>query len=317
MTTPSNRSSSMPQKKASFKRYLEYALFAGLISLIKHSPPRARRLEKKALVFFLKNGSRRHSRLISHNLAMAFPSDDPYLLAGLKTKIYDHFGSIFMEIAATFARRDPRAILARTRVNNLQIIVQALQKNRGVIIFSAHFGNWEWIPLILHTRLGKDIHSIARPMDNVLIEKKVKEFREAMGSRIIYKQGSLRTILKRLGANEIVYLLIDQNTMPREGVFVDFFAQKATAITTVAQLYLKKNIPVVPVFLHYEGQEIILDVLPEIEYPAASQDPAALTDLTQQLTWLIEAQIKKFPEQWFWFHNRWKTKPQGEACESQ
>jgi len=52
---------------------------------------------------------------------------------------------------------------------------------------------------------------------------------------------------------------------------------------------------VVPVFLHYEGQEIILDVLPEIAYPTCGQNPAALTELTQQLTWLIEAQIKKFP----------------------
>lgn len=307
----------MPQKKASFKRHLEYALFSGLISLIKYSPLRVLSLEKKVLVFFLKKGSRRHSRLISQNLAMAFPATAPAALAGLKKNIYDHFGGIFMEIARTFARRDPQAILSRTRVNNLQVIVRALQKNRGLIIFSAHFGNWEWIPLILHTRLGKDIHSIARPMDNALIEKKVKEFREAMGSQVIYKRGSLRTILKRLSANEIVFLLIDQNTVPREGVFVDFFAKKATAITTVSQLYLKKNIPVVPVFLHYEGQEIILDVLPEIDYPAADQNPAALTELTQQLTWLIEAQIKKFPEQWFWFHDRWKTKPQGETRESQ
>ncbi|HUU05878.1 MAG TPA: lysophospholipid acyltransferase family protein [Patescibacteria group bacterium] len=307
----------MPQKKVSFKRYLEYALFTGLISLIKYSPLRFLRLEKKILVFFLKKGSPRHSRLISHNLAIAFPSSTPSSLAELKKNIYNHFGNIFMEIARTFARRDPQAILSRTRVNHLQIIIRALQKNRGLIIFSAHFGNWEWIPLILNTHLGKDIHSIARPMDNVLIEKKVKAFREAMGSRIIYKQGSLRTILKRLSGNEIVYLLIDQNTVPREGVFVDFFAKKATAVTTVSQLYLKKNIPVVPVFLHYEGQEIVLDILPEIDFPVPGQDPAALTELTQQLTWLIEAQIKKFPEQWFWFHNRWKTKPQGEASESQ
>jgi KDO2-lipid IV(A) lauroyltransferase len=307
----------MQQKKVSFNRRLEYAFFTALLSLARHSPLWVLNLEKKALIFFFKKGSRRHSRLISQNLAMAFPAADPLCLAGLKNKIYDHFGSIFMEIVGTFSRREPQAILARSRVNNLHYITGALQKNRGLIVFSAHFGNWEWIPLILHTHLGKDIHSIARPMDNVLIEKKVKEFREAMGSRIIYKQGSLRTILKRLGANEIVYLLIDQNTVPREGVFVDFFAKKATAITTVAQLYLKKNIPVVPVFLHYEGREIILDVLPEIAYPAASQAPAALTELTQQLTWLIEAQVKKFPEQWFWFHDRWKTKPQGDACESQ
>ncbi len=303
----------MQKKKGSFKLRLEYTLFAGLVSLVKYSPYFLLELEKKALVFLLKIGSPRHSRLITRNLFLAFPGTSPEQRSGLKKKIYAHFGRIFMEIARIFAHNNPQAILARTRVNHMEILERALEKKRGVIVFSAHFGNWEWIPLILRDRLGKDVHSIARPMDNPLIEVKIKEFRETMGSRIIYKQGSLRTILKHLGCNEIIYLLIDQNTVQREGVFVDFFANKATAITTVSQLYLKKNIPVVPVFLHYEGAEIVLDVLPEIAFPAASQNPAALTELTQQLTWLIEAQIKKFPEQWFWFHDRWKTKPQGEA----
>jgi KDO2-lipid IV(A) lauroyltransferase len=303
----------MQQKKVSFKRRLEYALFAGMIALIKYSPPRILDLEKNALIFFLKKGSPRRARLIEHNLALAFPDITAPRLDGLKKNIYDHFGRIFIEIARTFARKNPQAILARTRVNHVDILERALEKKRGVIVFSAHFGNWEWIPLILRDRLGNDVFSIARPMDNPLIEKKVREFRETMGSRVIYKQGSLRTILKRLGANELIYLLIDQNTVTREGVFVDFFANKATAITTVSQLYLKKGIPVVPVFLHYEGEAIVLDVLPEIDYAAGDNAPSALTELTQQLTWLIEAQVRKFPEQWFWFHDRWKTRPQGDT----
>ena len=303
----------MQQQKVSFKRRLEYALFAGLISLLNYSPSWLLNLEKKALVFFLKKGSPRHARLIGHNLALAFPEAPAPQLDGLKRRIYDHFGRIFIEIARTFARRNPGAILARTRVNRMDILERALEKKRGVIVFSAHFGNWEWIPLILSDRLGRNVHSIARPMDNPLIEKKVRAFREAMGSRVIYKQGSLRTILQRLAANELVYLLIDQNTVPREGVFVDFFANKASAITTVSQLYLKKGIPVVPVFLHYEGEAIVLDVLPEIDYAPRGDAAAALIELTQQLTWLIEAQVRKFPEQWFWFHDRWKTRPQGDA----
>ncbi len=81
--------------------------------------------------------------------------------------------------------------------------------------------------------------------------------------------------------------------MPREGVFVDFFGRPAATVTTVAQLYLKKRIPVVPVFLHYEGEEIVLDVLPEIDFPAAGDDPAAVTALTQKMTRLIEDQVRR------------------------
>jgi KDO2-lipid IV(A) lauroyltransferase len=307
----------MPRKKDFFKHYLEYGLFAAMLNIIKYSPAWIMPSEIKMLVFFLKKGSRKHSRLIAYNLARAFPAAAPGFLAELKKNIYTHFGNIFVEIARTFARRNPQAIMARTRILHPEALEQALQKKRGLIIFSAHFGNWEWIPLILHTHLNKDIHSIARPMDNRLIEKKVREFRENMGSKIIYKHGSLRTILTRLEGNEIIYLLIDQNTVPREGVFVDFFAQKASAITTVSQLYLKKNIPVLPVFLHYEGQEIILECLPEINYTRRNNGPDDLIALTQQMTGLIETQIRKFPEQWFWFHDRWKTKPRGATHESQ
>ncbi|MCX6554804.1 MAG: lysophospholipid acyltransferase family protein [Candidatus Aminicenantes bacterium] len=306
----------MPQKKNSFKHRLEYSLFAALIFFIKCSPAWFVPAWSKILIFFLKKGSRKHSRLIAKNLAGAFPAASPECLEELQNKIYSHFGRMFVEIARTFARREPQAVLARSRILHPEVIEKALQKKRGLVIFSAHFGNWEWIPLILHTHLGRDILSIARPMDNPLLEKKVREFREAMGSKIIYKKGSLRTILTRLGDNQIVYLLIDQNTVPREGSFVDFFARKASTNTTVAQLYLKKNIPAVPVFLHYEGKEIILDVLPEVDFSAAAGGPDGLLELTQQMTGLIETQIKEFHEQWFWFHDRWKTRPQGAAHES-
>jgi KDO2-lipid IV(A) lauroyltransferase len=303
----------MPKKKDSFKLRLEYGLFAALVFLVKYSPAFLLGLERKALVFLLKIGSPRHSRLVTRNLALAFPDRLPAQRASLKKRIYGHFGNMFMEIARVFARRDSRAILARAQVNHMEILERALEKNRGVIVFSAHFGNWEWIPLILRERLGRRINSIARPLDNPLIENELRGFREAMGSQVIYKQGSLRTILKLLGDNEIVCLLIDQNTVTREGIFVDFFAHKASAITTVSQLYLKKDIPVVPVFLHYEGEKIVLDVLPEIDFAADREGPAVLAEVTQQLTWMIESQVRKFPEQWFWFHNRWKTKPKGEA----
>jgi KDO2-lipid IV(A) lauroyltransferase len=307
----------MPQKKASFKQYLEYAFFTALIIIIKYSPAWIMPAETKLVIFLLKKASPKHSRQIARNLASAFPTAAPGFLEELKKSIYKHFGKLFVEIARHFARRNPQAILARARIVHPEVLEQALQKKRGLLIFSAHFGNWEWLPLILHTRLARDIYSIARPIDNPLIEKKVRKFRETMGTKIIYKHGSLRSMLKHLESNDIVCLLIDQNTVPREGVFVDFFAQKASTNTTVAQLYLKKNIPVVPVFLHYEGQEIILEVLPEINYAKRDNENDDLLAVTQQMTGLIETQIRKFPEQWLWFHDRWKTRPQGATHEGQ
>ncbi|MBN2346499.1 MAG: lysophospholipid acyltransferase family protein [Candidatus Aminicenantes bacterium] len=302
----------MQEKRVSFRQRLEYALFQGMVWLLDHSPSWLRRLEAKALGGVLKMGSPRHARLVARNLELAFPAAGKRWRSALEKAVYRHFSRVFIELAHAVACRDRRFILERTQIIHLEILERVLEKKRGVIVFSAHFGNWEWIPPILSARLGKEICSIARPMDNALIEKRVRAFREALGSRIIYKRGSLRTILKRLENNEIVLLMIDQNTVPREGVFVEFFGRKATAVTSVSQLHLKRGIPAVPLFLHYEGRQIVLEVLPEVQYGGDGDAPEAVGRLTQQLTSLIEAQVRRFPEQWFWFHDRWKTRPQGE-----
>jgi KDO2-lipid IV(A) lauroyltransferase len=306
----------MPQDKVSFKHRLEYALFSACVMFSRFSPSWALRAEVGALVFFFKRLSRRHFRLVESNLAAAFPDAPPQERRDLQDRIYRHFGRLFVEITRTFARRQPQAILARSRIVHPELIERALLKKRGLLVFSAHFGNWEWLPLILHTRFNKSIFSVARPMDNPLIENKVRDFREAMGSRVIYKKNSLRSILAKLADNEIVCLLIDQNAVPREGVFVDFFGRKASSNTSVAQLHLKKNIPVLPAFLHYEGREIVLEIQPEIDLPRSGNEQDDLLALTQHMTGLIEGQIRKFPEQWLWFHDRWKTRPKGAAHES-
>jgi KDO2-lipid IV(A) lauroyltransferase len=306
----------MPQQKVSFKHRLEYALFSAVVRFSRFTPAWGLRAEASSLVFFFKRFSRRHFRLVESNLTAAFPDASPHERRDLQDRIYGHFGRLFVEIIRTFARRQPQAILARSRILHPEFIEHALMKKRGLLVFSAHFGNWEWLPLILHTRFKKNIFSVARPMDNPLIEGKVRNFREAMGSIVIYKKNSLRHILAKLADNEIVCLLIDQNAVPREGVFVDFFGRKASTITSVAQLHLKKNIPVLPAFLHYEGREIVLEIQPEIKLPRSGNEHDDLLALTQHMTGLIEGQIRRFPEQWLWFHDRWKTRPKGAVHES-
>lgn len=308
----------MPKRKGSCKIRLEHALFAGALSLARVSPPRALALERRALVALLRLGGRRHAQRVARNLALSFPGAAPAWRQDLQGRIYDHFAAVFLELAHAFGRNATRAVLERARVSGMENLERALGKGHGAVVFSAHFGNWEWLPLLLSDRLGRPVHSVARPMDNPLIEARVRAFREALGSRIIYKQGSLRTILKRLAENEVVYLLIDQNAVAREGVFVDFFGRPAATVATPAQLHLKKGIPLVPAFLHYEKEEVVLEVLPEIGFSARGDEPAAVTRLTQELTRLIEEQVRRFPEQWLWFHDRWRTRPpeQGGSHES-
>ncbi|MCU0289684.1 MAG: lysophospholipid acyltransferase family protein [Acidobacteria bacterium] len=279
------------------------------IYMVKASPFFLVSSNKRILSFLGRQMSKRYRGIVEKNLEIAFPEHSETENSQLKDAIYNHFASIFIDIIYMFVKKRPDKVLKTIEVHNFQALEKALEKKKGVILFSAHFGNWELVPFILSRRLNTTIISIAREMNNPLVERRVKQFREKMGSTIVYKKNSLRTILKMLEQNRVVYLLIDQNTIGREAVFIDFFGKKVGAVPSVSQLYLKKNVPVIPLFLHYENDKIILELLPEIEFKGSSNLENDIQELTQECNRIIEENIRKYPEQWFWFHNRWKTKP--------
>jgi len=305
----------MQKRPVSFKHKFEYFLFRAYLFKFKLLPPIFIKTQARIIHFLFKRLSKRHSRIVSANLKIAFPQKTETEIKTLKQKVYKHFSVIFSQILFLYAKKKPKKILPDIEVKNLDTIKKILTRKKGVIVFSAHFGNWELIPFILNRNLNKKIYCIARKMDNPLIEKMVKDFRSYMGSEIIYKIGSIRTVLKELENNNIILILIDQNTLPREGVFVDFFSRKVSTITSVSQLHLKKKYAIVPLFVSYEQDKIVLDIQDEIKFPPTDNLKKDILDLTQQCTSLIEDKIGEFPDQWFWFHNRWKNQLQGEINE--
>ncbi|MGD2091836.1 MAG: lysophospholipid acyltransferase family protein [Candidatus Aminicenantes bacterium] len=301
----------MPKRKIKFKHRVEYILFAVIVMLIKISPLFLIKSNQKMVRFLLKKLSKRRSGIVAKNLKIAFPHYTAGEISALTRAISRHFSSVFIEIITIFVKKQPEKILKKVEILHPEVLERALDKKKGVILFSAHFGNWELVPLILSRQLNQKVNSVAREMNNPLVEKKVQQFRKYMGSELIYKRNSMRTILKRLEKNGIVYLLIDHNTIAREGVFVNFFGKPASTVTSVSQLHLKKAIPIVPVFIHYEKEKIVLELLEEIDAASTStgNQKEDILQLTQRCTSIIEEKIRQYPEQWFWFHNRWKTRP--------
>lgn len=299
----------MQQKKITFKHRIEYILFLAFIYMVKASPLFMVQFNKKLMALLGRQISKRYREVVEKNLQIAFPHHSGAENSQLEDAVYKHFASIFVEIVYMFVKKKPEKILKEIEVRNFRALEKALEKKKGVILYSGHFGNWELVPFILSRRLNMTIISIAREMNNPLVEKLVKRFRERMGSTVIYKKNSLRTILKMLEQNRVVFLLIDQNTVGREAVFVNFFGREVGAVPSVSQLYLKRNIPVIPLFLHYEKDKIVLDLLEEIDFKGAGNPERDIKQLTQECARIIEDNVRKYPEQWFWFHNRWKTRP--------
>lgn len=301
----------MQETKITGKHRAEYFFFSVFIQLIRFSPLWMRPFNRMLLRLIDGIIGKRHRTIVTKNLQTAFPEYEENQRKALRRKIYRHYAMVFIDNIYMFVRKHPERLLKNVEIRRPEILAAALAKQRGVIVFSAHFGNWELVPCLLSRHLGAPIVSIARKMDNPLVERVILRFRERMGSIILYKKNSLRGILKNLEQNRVVYLLTDQNAIEREAAPVRFFGQEVQAIPSAAQLYLRKEQPVVPLFLHYEGNKVVLEFLEEISWvrnPARDSDAAKenLRMLTQHMTTIMETQIRKHPEQWFWFHNRFK-----------
>jgi KDO2-lipid IV(A) lauroyltransferase len=183
----------------------------------------------------------------------------------------------------------------------------ALREGRGVLFATAHLGNWE-LSAFAHALFRTPMNVVVRPLDNPLIDRLV-EFRRALsGNRPIFKKDFARAILKALAANQAVGILIDQNTTPDAGVFVDFFGVPACAGTGFAKLAAHSGAAVIPGFALWSQEErrYVLRFYPPIPITGdAARD-------TQALQSKLEEVIRRYPDQWLWIHRRWKTRPPGE-----
>ncbi len=220
---------------------------------------------------------------------------------------------VFRSIArllATFARF-PSITAASVhewiRYDGLENYQNALARGRGVLVATAHLGNWE-LSAFAHAWMTAPMHIVVRPLDNPLIDKMVARRRSLSGNRIIEKKDAARGILRALAANEAVGILIDQNTTPDEGVFVDYFGVKACAGSAFVKLAHRSGAAVIPGYALWSPEEnrYILRFYPTIEMTGDVQED------TQRIHSHLESVIRQYPDQWLWIHRRWKTRPAGE-----
>ncbi len=190
----------------------------------------------------------------------------------------------------------------------LENYLEAKRAGRGVLIATAHLGNWE-LSAFAHALMTEPMNVMVRPLDNPLIDNIVETRRTLSDNKLIYKRDGARSVLRALRNNEAVGILIDQNTAAAEGVFVSFFGKLACANTGFVKLAHHSQAPVVPGFAVWDEarKRYVLHFLPAVEMTGDEQAD------TQRIHSGIEQAIRKYPDQWMWIHRRWKTRPPGES----
>jgi KDO2-lipid IV(A) lauroyltransferase len=186
-------------------------------------------------------------------------------------------------------------------------------RGKGVLYLTGHIGAWE-LSSFAHALYGFPLHYMARPLDNRRINEFVNRYRCLSGNQPIFKNESARAMLKILKDAGTVGILADQNTMPDEGVYVDFFGTVACTTTGIARVALHTDAAVVPGYAYWdEGiRKYRLRFDPPVELIRTGDAERDILENTARFAKVIEGIIREHPEQWVWVHARWKNRPAGE-----
>ena len=306
------------KRRSAARDRLELALFrigAGLLALL---PRRAGARLGGILVRLYLRLARSRRAILVEILRHAFPEKSAAEIERLASASAASLGAAFVEFLQVSGMSEAE-IRDRIRVTGQEHLLAARERGHGVFLLSAHFGGWE-LGAIRAGLIGETIAPVVRPLDNPHLEEELARRRTRFGNRLIAKRDAARDILRAIRSKQTVAILVDQNVLAREAVFVPFFGRLAATTPSLALFQLKTDAPVVPAFVRPEGGgRYVLELGAPIfaeEFRAPERDRnEAVLRATARYMEVTEAVIRSKPEAWLWMHNRWRTRPEREAAD--
>jgi KDO2-lipid IV(A) lauroyltransferase len=247
------------------------------------------------------------------NLRLAFPEWTDEQRRGVLKKMTRNLGWMAVEFAR-FPNYTSDNIENVIVLDGHENFLAGQKRGKGVVYLTGHIGAWE-LSSYAHALYGYPLHYMARPLDNRPLDAMVNQYRGASGNQPIYKNEAARLMLRVLKDAGTVGILADQNTMPDEGVFVDFFGKPACTTTGIARVALHTDAAVVPGYAVWDDRlgKYRLRFEPPMELVRTGDTERDVLENTRRFANAIEEIIRKYPDQWVWIHARWKNRPKGEA----
>ena len=303
------------RRKPSLAHRAEYLLARGLESLVAALPERAAdRLG--AGVGALAHGSLGVRRsTVEENLRLAFPGAREEWIRESARAAYVHLG----REAATILRLsllDAEAVVARTQIPpaDWESFQAGLAEGKGALLVTGHFGNWEIAAAALAAR-GVRVAAIVKRMGNRLVDARLELLRRRLGVETMEMHEAPRQVPRVLRSGGVVGIVGDQDAR-RSGVFVPFFGRPASTHRGPALFALRLDTPVfASAARRLPGDAARYEVYGHrVPVRRTGDLEADVAHLTRELAAALEAEVRRAPEQYFWFHRRWKTPPPQEPA---
>jgi len=287
---------------------LAYRLLYAAVWCASLAPLRLARLWGRLLGLAWYRLDRRHRRIVLDNLRASFPGQDPSWIERTARGVFLHLGQVVSEIP--YLLRWPlKRIESQVRLRGVEHFRRAQAKGRGVLLLTGHLGNWEWASLAA-TGVVAPAAVVARPIDWPPADRLVNRWRSKTGHKVVPKTASARRILRLLRQGHAIGVLLDQNVDWYDGQWVEFFGRQACTNKGLALLARATGAPVLP-FYCFRAPDGRFEVCfgPEVELVKTGDKTKDVWQNTQNYTRALEEIIRQHPEQWFWLHQRWKTRP--------
>ncbi|HWK88753.1 MAG TPA: lysophospholipid acyltransferase family protein [Longimicrobium sp.] len=253
--------------------------------------------------------------VVEANVRLAFPDADDAWVARTVRGAYEHLGAE-AAMMLRLAKLDPRAVVERTVPKGWDELQEALALGRGVILVTGHYGNWEIAAATVASR-GVPISAIVRRQGNRLVDARLDATRRSLGVETISQREAPGRVPRVLRRNGVVGIVGDQDARSA-GVFVPFFGRPASTHRGPALFALRFGAPVFAcVARRLPGPGVRYEVSgTRVPVPDTGDLEADVRTLTAELARRLENEIRVAPEQYFWFHRRWKSKAPAELSES-
>jgi KDO2-lipid IV(A) lauroyltransferase len=246
------------------------------------------------------------------NLRIAFPDWSDAQRKAVIRGMLRNLGWMAAEFAR-FPKYTKQNIESIVVLDGHENFLEGHRRGKGVLYLTGHIGAWE-LSSFAHALYGFPLHYMARPIENGKIDALVNGYRCLSGNQPVFKNESARAMLKVLKQAGTIGILADQNTMPSEAAFVDFFGTAASTTTGIARLALHTDAAVVPGYAVWDERlgKYRLRFEPPVELIRTGDEERDVLENTQKFTKVLEEIIRRYPDQWIWVHGRWKTRPKGE-----
>ena len=293
---------------------IEYILVVILFALFTRIPFAIVKYIGLILAFITQYLIRYRTKLVKENLRRAFPEYDEAKIKQITREVYINFTYLWVEWLQS--KRFTKEFAEKNCIiENFEIVGEAAAQGKGLVIFSGHLGNFEWIARYVQHYHGR-LTGIMRRMHNKDINDFAVKFRKDLGFGVIYTDGAFKNALKLLADGENLGVAGDQDAHEK-GVFVDFFGIPSSTPPGAAMFHLKGDIPVLFAAGIREKWGKFRFIFEKVPLPANNDiTEENIYQIMQNLTSLLEKYIRRYPGQYFWTHKRWKTVPDNNQLEN-